>query len=292
MAVFGYPMTEMGDIRVDEGALLRTLGPQVTYIAPADLYRGAVAVERDAVDAALAEEDQRFEIDPALSAEEREDHIRMQVALERILRERGCRAYTTHFDAIAEDGRFARLPMAAASTLMAKGFGFAGEGDALTAALVAAGHELLGDSHFTEMYAMDFPSDSILMSHMGEGNWRVARGDRKPRLIKRPLGIGGLADPPTILFQYQPGPATIATLLSLGGDRFRLIVSEGEVLDTEELPSLEMPYGMFRPDSGVRDCLDAWLQLGGPHHQVMHLGRRLETWRVFCELTGIELETA
>ena len=99
---------------------------------------------------------------------------------------------------------------------------------------------------------MDFPSDSILMSHMGEGNWRVARRDRKPRLIKRPLGIGGLADPPTILFQYEPGPATIATLLSLGGDRFRLIVCEGEVLDTEELPSLEMPYGQFRPDSGVR----------------------------------------
>jgi len=292
VAIFGYPMTEMGDIRVDEGALLRTLGPQVTYIAPADLYRGAVAVERDAIDAALAEEDERFEIDPALSAEEREDHIRMQVALERILTERGCRAYSTHFDAIADDGRFARLPMAAASTLMAKGFGFAGEGDALTAALVAAGHELLGDSHFTEMYAMDFPSDSILMSHMGEGNWRVARRDRKPRLIKRPLGIGGLADPPTILFQYEPGPATIATLLSLGGDRFRLIVAEGEVLDTEELPSLEMPYGQFRPDSGVRDCLNAWLRLGGPHHQVMHLGRRLETWRVFCELTGIELEVA
>ena len=46
-------------------------------------------------------------------------------------------------------------------------------------------------------------------------------------------------------------------------------------------PSLEMPYGHFRPDSGVRACLDAWLRNGGPHHQVMHLGRRLETWRVF-----------
>ena len=74
-----------------------------------------------AIDAALAEEDERFEIDPALSDEEREDHIRMQIALERILRERGCGAYSTHFDAIAEDGRFARLPMAAASTLMAQG---------------------------------------------------------------------------------------------------------------------------------------------------------------------------
>ena len=40
----------------------------------------------------------------------------------------------------------------------------------LTACLVAAGHVLIGDAHFTEMYAMDFPSDSILQSHIGEGN--------------------------------------------------------------------------------------------------------------------------
>ena len=32
---------------------------------------------------------------------------------------------------------------------------------------------LLGETQFTEMYAMDFPRDSILMSHMGEGNWRA-----------------------------------------------------------------------------------------------------------------------
>ena len=135
---------------------------------------------------------------------------------------------------------------------MAAGYGFGAEGDALTAALMAAGQTMLGDTQFTEMYAMDFPSDSILMSHMGEGNWRLARDDRPVRLIKRPLGIGGLDDPPTFLFQYRPGPATLATLVSLGGERFRLLVSEGEVLDTDELPALEMPYGRFRPDTGVR----------------------------------------
>src|SRR5581483_2096405 len=115
--------------------------------------------------------------------------------------------YTAHFDAIGEDGRFSRLPLAAASTLMAKGYGYAAEGDVLTSCLVAAGHTLIGDAHFTEMYAMDFPSDSVLMSHMGEGNWKIARSDRPVKLIKRPLGIGRLADPPTFLFQYQPGPA-------------------------------------------------------------------------------------
>ncbi len=288
VALFGYAMNDMGDIRVDESALIRSLGPEILAVAPGDLYRGMGAVTDDAVAEVIAFEDERFEIDPRLSAGERADHARMQVAIQRILDEGGYGAYTAHFDAIGEDGRFARLPLAAASTLMARGYGYAAEGDVLTACLVSAGHTLIGDAHFTEMYAMDFPSGSVLMSHMGEGNWKVARADRPVKLIKRPLGIGRLDDPPTFLFQYQPGPATLATLVSLGGERFRLVVAEGENLDSQVLPALEMPYGQFRPATGLRNCLNGWLAAGGPHHEVMNLGHHAASWRVFCQLAGIE----
>jgi L-arabinose isomerase len=291
VAVFGYAMNGMGDIRFDEHMLMRRLGPQVDALAPGELQRAAGAVAEADVQALIAAEDAQFDIDPRLSREEREDHARMQLGLERVLRAGGYGAYSTHFGAIAEDGRFARLPLAAASSLMAAGFGFGAEGDALTAALMSAGLTMLGDTQFTEMYAMDFPSDSVLMSHMGEGNWRLAREGRPVRLIKRPLGIGGLDDPPTFLFQYRPGPATLATLVSLGGDRFRLLVAEGEVLDSAELPALEMPYGRFRPDTGVRGCMDAWLRHGGPHHQVLNPGRQAEAWRIFSELAGVEFAT-
>jgi L-arabinose isomerase len=292
VGVFGYAMNGMGDIRVDEHALLRTLGPQVDALATGDLHRAATAVPEAEVRALIADEDARFEVDPRLGRAERTDHARMQLGLDAILRERGYAAYSTHFGAIAEDGRFARLPLAAASSLMAKGYAYAAEGDALTAALMSAAQVLLGETQFTEMYAMDFPRDAILMSHMGEGNWGLAREDRPVRLIKRPLGIGGLEDPPTFLFQYRTGPATLATLVALEGERFRLVVSEGEILDTDELPALEMPYGFFRPDSGVRDCMDAWLRLGGPHHQVLNPGRHAHAWRAFCEAAGIELASA
>ncbi|WP_220270081.1 L-fucose/L-arabinose isomerase family protein [Marinitenerispora sediminis] len=288
VGVFGYAMNDMGDIRVDENALLRALGPEISYVAPGDLWRGMHEVADDAVAELMAWEDGRFEVDSRLSKEEREDHARMQVAIERILTDRGYAAYSTHFDAIGEDGRFSRLPLAAASTLMAKGYGYGAEGDALAAAMVFAGHQLAGDGHFTEMYAMDFPSDSILMSHMGEGNWRVAREDEPVRLIKRSLGIGRLDDPPTFLFRVRPGAATLASLVSLGGERFRLVVAEGEVLDTPVLPALEMPYGQFAPATGVRSCMDAWLRAGGTHHMVMNLGHVAADWRVFCDLAGIE----
>lgn len=288
IGVFGHPMNGMGDARVDETALLRVLGPEVHVISPGVLHRTMAGLSDEAVTDLMDWEDRVFEVDGRLSTEERVDHARMQLGIERLLEESGCGAYSTHFDAIGEDGRFARLPMAAASTLMAKGYGFAGEGDVLAASMVYAGHQLAGDGHFTEMYAMDFPSDSILMSHMGEGNWRVARGDEPIRLIKRPLGIGGLDDPPTLLFRYRPGPATLASLVALGGERFRVVVAQGEVIDTPALPSLEMPYGRFRPDSGVRGCMDAWLRSGGTHHMVMNTGARAEDWRVLCELSGVE----
>jgi L-arabinose isomerase len=292
VGVFGYAMNQMGDIRFDEHTLLRVLGPQVDALAPGALHRAAVAATDADVAAVIADEDARFDVDSRLGRAEREDHARMQLGIEQVLRDGGYGAYSTHFGAIAEDGRFARLPLAAASSLMAKGYGYGAEGDALTAALMAAAQNLLGPTQFTEMYAMDFPTDSILMSHMGEGNWALAREDRPVRLIKRPLGIGGLDDPPTFLFQYRPGPATLATLVSLGGERFRLLVSEGEVLDTAELPNLEMPYGHFRPDTGLRACMDAWLRLGGPHHQVLNPGRHGGAWQTFCELSGLEYAVA
>src|SRR5258705_108733 len=88
VGIFGYAMNDMGDIRVDENALLRALGPQISFLAPGDLWRGAQAVTADEVAAVLEFEDKNFEIDPRLSTDEREGHVRMQVASQHIVDDR------------------------------------------------------------------------------------------------------------------------------------------------------------------------------------------------------------
>jgi len=290
VAIFGYAMNGMGDIRFDETAMLRRLGPEVRYLATGDLYRAMQAATGEEIDAVIEQENAWFEIDPRLSQAQREESARYQVALKKILDEGGYSAYSTHFGAIAEDGRFKFLPVAAASNLMAQGYGFGAEGDACSAVLVAAGQILIGDAHFTEMYAMDFDRDTALLSHMGEGNWKVARQDEPVRLIDRPLGIGGLDRPPTVLFRVQPGPATLTSLVSLGGEHFRLVLSEGEIIpDSPVMPNLEMPYGEYRPNGGVRQTLNNWLRAGGTHHKCLNLGHHANRWRLFAELAGIEV---
>ena len=137
-------MNGMGDIRFDEHALLRALGPQVDSLATGALHRAALAVPADAVTELIAWEDSRFEIDPRLSRDEREDHARMQLGIEQVLRgaATGPTPRTSGPSPRTAVSRVCRS--AAASSLMAKGYGYGAEGDALTAALMAAAQTLLG----------------------------------------------------------------------------------------------------------------------------------------------------
>ena len=288
IGVIGYPMNGMGDIRYDPPAMLRRIGPTVVSEDLGPLIARIDAVTDAEVDEVIDRHRQQFDIAPDLPGERHAYAARFEVALRGLLEDRGYAGFSFHFDSIGGDGRFKQLPLLAASDLMADGYGFAAEGDTNTTALMCAAQTLIGDAHFSEMYAMDWDLDSVLISHMGEGNWKIARRDRPVRLIDRELGIGRLDNPPTPVFSAEPGPATTAALVPLEGELYRLIVGRGEVLDTPELPKVEMHYFHFRPEQGMRSFMDEWLSLGGPHHFVTNLGEHTDRWRRVAELLEID----
>ena len=110
------------------------------------------------------------------------------------------------------------------------------------------------------------------------------------RLIDRELGIGRLDNPPTPVFSAEPGPATTAALVQIEGESARLLVGRGEVLDTPELPHVEMHYFHFRPAQGMERFMDEWLRLGGPHHFVTNLGEHVDRWTRLAEQLELECE--
>ncbi len=290
IALLGYPMNGMGDIRYDPPAMLRRIGPTIVSEDLGALVKRVEAVSAADVEAVLARHAEVFEVASDLPRERHEYAARLECALRAMLRDGDYRAFSFHFDSIGGDGRFKQLPLLAASDLMADGYGYAAEGDTNTAALMCAAQTMIGDAHFSEMYAMDWELDSILISHMGEGNWKLARGDRPVRLIDRPLGIGRLDNPPTPVFSAEPGVATTAALVPLEGEFYRLVVGRGEVLDTIELAKVEMHYFHFRPERGMESFMDEWLALGAPHHFVTNLGEHAGRWRRLAELLDLEYE--
>jgi L-arabinose isomerase len=281
-------MNGMGDVLYDPPAMMRRIGPMVVNENLGDLHREMEAVGEAAVDELIERHRERFTVDVNLPRESHAYAARMEIALRSLLEAGGYTGFAVHFEPVGKDGRFKQLPLLAASDLMAEGYGYGAEGDTNTASVMCAGQSLVGDAHFSEMYAMDFEMGSVFVSHMGEGNWRVARSDRPIRLVNRELGIGGLGNPPTAVFSAQPGPATAASLVPLEGEEYRLVVGLGEVLDTPELPRVEMPYFHFQPESGVKSFMNDWLRNGGTHHYCTSLGDQVDRWRYVAELLEID----
>lgn len=277
----------MGDVVTDDMAFYRKLGPEFVYDSIGTVQALCAAVSEADIDAAVSRDKELFDIDPSMPEEMHRTAARLYLGIRQYVRQNGYAGYTIHFDELGADGRFSQLPFLAASHLMAEGFGYAAEGDASTAALTAILHLLCGNANFSEMYMMDFERQAILLCHAGEGNWATAA--QKPYLMNRVFNEGGLSNPPTPIFTPRPGRAAVLSLVHLGGESFRLVMAQGEVLPDSSLSACDMPYLFFRPDSGVRPCVTRWLEAGGTHHEAVVLGEYAARIRLLCRLCGIEL---
>ena len=176
---------------------------------------------------------------------------------------------------------------------MADGYGFGGEGDWKTAALVRVskvmGQGLPGGTSFMEDYTYDLApgGQRILGAHMLEVCPSIAA--ERPSCEIHPLSIGGKDDPVRLVFTAAAGPAVVAAMLDLG-DRFRLVLNEVELVEPEEaLPRLPVARALWNPKPDFATAAEAWLRAGGPHHTVLCQGIGSEAFADLAEIAGIEL---
>jgi L-arabinose isomerase len=185
-----------------------------------------------------------------------------------------------------------QLPGIAAQRLMAQGYGFAGEGDWKTAALVRAmkvmGSGLKGGNAFMEDYTYHFDPNNqlVLGSHMLEIDESIASG--KPSCEIHPLGIGGKSDPVRLVFNVAGGPALNASIIDMG-NRFRLLVNEVEAVEPQhELPNLPVARVLWKPLPDMKTGCAAWILAGGAHHTCYSQNLTSEHLIDFAEMAGIE----
>jgi L-arabinose isomerase len=185
-------------------------------------------------------------------------------------------------------------PGLAVQRLMQQGYGFAGEGDWKTAALLrimkVMSTGLQGGTSFMEDYTYHFENgnDLVLGSHMLEVCPTIAV-EEKPILDVQYLGIGGKADPARLIFNTRTGPAINASLIDLG-DRFRLLVNCVDAVETpHSLPKLPVANALWKAQPDLPTASEAWILAGGAHHTVFSHALDLSDMRQFAELHDIEL---
>jgi L-arabinose isomerase len=214
---------------------------------------------------------------------------KIELGLRRFLEDGGFKGFTDTFEDLHG---MVQLPGIAAQRLMADGYGFAGEGDWKTTALVRAfkvmGSGLPGGNAFMEDYTYHFDPDNTLVlgSHMLEIDASLAAG--KPSLEVHPLGIGGKADPARLVFNVAGGEAINASLIDLG-NRFRLLINEVQAVDPQhDLPKLPVARVLWKPYPDMKTGCAAWIYAGGAHHTAYSQNLTAEHLQDFADMAGLE----
>src|SRR4051812_18664654 len=259
-AARGLKLARFGDnmrnVAVTEGDKVEAeirFGMSVNTWGVNDLVAVVDAVPDKDVDALVAEYAELYE----MSADVRpggakHEAVRYQARIEAALRsflvDGDFGAFTTNFEDL---GGLRQLPGLAVQRLMADGYGFGGEGDWKTAALLrvlkVAGAGLPGGTSFMEDYTYDLEpgSEKILGAHMLEVCPTLTAA--KPRLEIHPLGIGGKEDPVRLVFDADASPGVVVALSDMR-DRFRLVANAVDVVPLDQpLPNLPVARALWEP---------------------------------------------
>ena len=295
VARFGDNMRQVAVTEGDKVEAQLRLGVSVNGYGSTELAQAVADTAEADVDTLVREYDEQYDLVAALRAGgERRDSLRdaarIEAGLRSFLDAGGFKAFTDTFEDLAG---LPQLPGIGVQRLMADGYGFGGEGDWKTAALVRAAKVmsagLEGGSSFMEDYTYDFaPNDGrVLGAHMLEVCPSIADG--RPSCEIHPLSIGGRADPVRLVFTARPGPAVNVALVDLG-DRFRLLLNEVELVHPDEaLPKLPVARALWRPKPDLSTSAEAWLLAGGPHHTVLSDQLDSEIVADFADIAGVEL---
>ncbi len=290
---FGDNMRQVAGTEGDKVASELKFGFAVNTHGIGDLVAKVDAVSDSDISDLCASYEKTYSVVPALKkGGKRHDEIRYSARLElglgAFLAEGGYKGFTDTFEDLHG---LRQLPGMATQRLMAAGYGFGGEGDWKTSALVRAmkvmNAGLLGGVSFMEDYTYHLSpkGHQVLGAHMLEICPTIAAG--KPKVEVHPLGIGGKEDPIRLVFDAATGPALNASLIDLG-NRFRLLVNEVKAVKVPAMPKLPVARAVWECLPDFKTACQAWILAGGAHHTGYAYDVTTEMLEDFATIAGIE----
>ena len=284
---FGDNMRGVAVTEGDKIEVQTKLGWQVNTWAVGYLVKEMNAVTDAQIDALMSEYSEKYDINT-----ENTDAIRYQareeIAIENMMKKEGCLAFSNTFEDLYG---MEQLPGLASQHLMAKGYGYGGEGDwkvsAMTAIMKAMGAN--GESTFMEDYTYHLAEggECSLGAHMLEVCPSITA--TKPKIETHHLGIGMNAkDPARLVFDGKEGAAIVVSLVDMGG-RLRLICQDVECIKPiMDMPNLPVARVMWRPMPDLMTGTECWITAGGAHHTVLSYDVSADMMKDFANMMNIE----
>lgn len=277
----------MGDFLVSEEEMLERFGVEVVY-AGKDLVGHKASVTDDEVRAEIARDLEECDILGEIEPDVHYKTARNCLAVRKWLEDKKLDAFTVNFRKIIPEDGLEIMPFMEACKAMARGIGYAGEGDVLTAAFTGALIKGFDSATFVEIFCPDWRGESLCISHMGEYN--RALGSGKPELKQIPFVFGDADEPVVTYGRYMPGEAVFANVFRTP-DGFSMLIAPVTMLDTHEDNFKGTVRGWMKPHMPVARFLEEISRAGVTHHSSLVYGAKPEELEFFAHLLGLKTVT-
>lgn len=288
VASIGGSFAGMGDFVVSDEELAE-FGIQV--VRPAE---GALAACRAAVTDAEIEAEMAADLAEGVrlpgdygnfSPEIHARSTRDSLALRRWLNEEKIDAFSVNFPMVDKTG-LRTMPFMETCRAMARGLGYAGEGDILTAAFCGALRRGFTSTTFVEPFCPDWSDNRVLLSHMGEVNYGCTDG---PIELTEFEFVYGTAENPVVGFAHMRAGEAVYINIYNDGDGFNMLLSPV----TMEHPAGEDAFagkirGWMRPKMPLGRFLEGLSAVGATHHSILVYDTTVDALAYFGRLCGLK----
>lgn len=289
----------MRNVAVTEGDKVEAqikFGWEIDAYNITDIAEYVSQVSKGDVDALVEEYYSKYDIvldgrDPGEFKKHVAAQAEIEIGFEKFLVEKNYQAIVTNFEVLSG---LKQLPGLAIQRLMNKGYGFGGEGDWKTAAMVrlmkimTEGKKDSKGTSFMEDYTYNLVpgKEGILQAHMLEVCPSIANGPIGIRVC--PLSMGKREDPARLVFTSKPGKGIATSLIDMG-NRFRLIINEVECLPQDiRMPNLPVASAFWRPEPNLTTGAESWILAGGAHHTAFSYDLTADQMGDWAAAMGIE----
>ncbi len=244
----------MGDFRVPDGTFNMDIVNYTVQDEPSEAE----------IEAEIAADKERFVFDETVNEDNLRRTVSASLKIRKWVEKENLHAFTIAFPGITRADGWATVPFLEASKAMARGIGYAGEGDTLTALVTRCLAEVFPETSFTEMFCPDWKYNRIFTSHMGEINPDIC--SEKVLIHEREYTFSDTGNPVIATGIFKAGKAVLTDLAPGPDGTFTLVAAEVEY----SVPSpgtTRINTGWFTPKGGdIARFLEDYSKAGGTHH--------------------------
>jgi len=288
VGTIGGSFDGMGDFLISDEELLATFGVTAVYSDGKTLTALQSAVTEEEINAEIEKDLEMCNVMAPFPRDTHEKTVRNCLAVRKWIENEDLGAFTVNFREIRPSNGLSVMPFMEACKAMARGTGYAGEGDVLTAAITGALLRGFGTAAFVEIFCPDWKGGSLCLSHMGEFNVALCQG--KPE-IKETDFIFGEADNPIVCYGcYKSGDAVFVNVFK-GPEGYNMLISPVEMIQPKKDNYQGSVRGWMKPKMPLGDFLQEISKAGVTHHSALVYDAELSELEFFGKVLGLNVIT-